>query len=616
MQDYRLTFPDIVQSISLTKNDLGDFADITTGGKAPGMNIQIEYFSDQKTGTFSADVPNGEYRGSKLTTSLSKTYSFDGKNPVGATKVHAELKLHLGFFSGLFVSDESARYGLEQAIDKIGERAKVIQQSSGNSQLVTTSTTPNTPPTQTPINKPVTPPPVTTTIPVPKPTPIPPVIAPQPTSPTVQPSITVKTDLTSYKSGDDIIIIGLVQGTYEKNNIVGLSIRNPNGDVAYTNQIPISTNGDYTTKVVTNGNLWKVSGTYVVDAQYFSKGISSETTFYFNAQTPSPIITTPTSSPKLPTITLYSSSVNGMTATIYGNAQSGTGKSLDNISLNWGDGQSSTGQFPQAHTYSQSGTYTVTVSVIDSGLSSSATTSVIISTPQPTTPSQPAQQIQPQPTVTVKTDLSSYKTGDTIVITGHVTNLNSASAITIRIVNPDQNLVLVTQIVPSSDGSFTTTVSANGSLWQPSGTFTVIAQYGSANTISQTTFNFTYVPIQSNPATSNTQPSGTPIGDTDYKVSAGTYTPIPFTLSCSASVSGTFSSTAGLGNDIMVFIFDQNNLQKFTSNSYTAYYESGKVATGSFNLNMTPGTYYIVLSNLYSSFSTKNVHIQATYTCN
>ena len=113
-----------------------------------------------------------------------------------------------------------------------------------------------------------------------------------------------------------------------------------------------------------------------------------------------------------------------------------------------------------------------------------------------------------------------------------------------------------------------------------------------------------------------TTQSPIPIGDTDYKVGPGTYTPIQFTLSCTASVSGTFSSTAGLGNDIMVYVFDQNNLQKFTGNSYTAYYQSGKVGTGSFNINLTPGTYYIVLSNLYSSFSTKNVHIQVSYTCN
>jgi len=507
VKDYQLTFPDYVQSVSLTQNNFGNFADLSVSGKGIGYDLQMSYSSDPASSTFSGVVSRGEYSGSTVTITTSKTWSFYTKVPDGGTKIHAELKLkNSGLFSALsFVSDDSIKFGLQQALDKVGDRAKVIQQKNiGTTQLVATTPTQTT---TTPSSPPITTPPSTTNIPTPTPTPI----SPQPT----------------------------------------------------------------------------------------------------------PSVTTPSPAPKLPIITLYSSSVNGMTVTIYGDAHSGSGKTLSNISFNWGDGQSSTGQFPQTHTYSQAGTYTTTATVIDSGLSSSITTNVVISTPtQQAQPPQTTQPTPPQSTVTIKTDLSNYKTGDTIVITGHVTNLNSASAVTIRIVNPSQNLVLVTQIVPSSDGSFTTTATTNGSLWQPSGTFTVIAQYGSANIMSQTTFYFTYTPTPSNPAPSNTQPSGTPIGDIDYKVSAGTYTPIPFTLSCSATVSGTFSSTAGLGDDIMIFIFDQNNLQKFTSNSYTAYYESGKVGTGSFNINLTPGTYYIVLSNLYSSFSTKNVHIQASYTCN
>jgi hypothetical protein len=107
------------------------------------------------------------------------------------------------------------------------------------------------------------------------------------------------------------------------------------------------------------------------------------------------------------------------------------------------------------------------------------------------------------------------------------------------------------------------------------------------------------------------------IMDSVYKVGPGTYEYISFYSPCSSTVTGQFSAEAALGDNIIVYLLDQNNFNTFKSGqSAQAYYNSGKVSSGNLNVGISPGTYYIVLSNTYSSFSTKTVNLQATDTCN
>lgn len=121
--------------------------------------------------------------------------------------------------------------------------------------------------------------------------------------------------------------------------------------------------------------------------------------------------------------------------------------------------------------------------------------------------------------------------------------------------------------------------------------------------------------IQATQQNSQTQTSTT-IENNVYKVGPGTYTYIPFNLSCQASVSGSFSAQAALGNSIIIMVLDQNNFQQMSNNQQvSAYYDSGKTSSGSFNLTLPPGQYDIVLSNTYSSFSTKTVSLQAFASC-
>lgn len=92
-------------------------------------------------------------------------------------------------------------------------------------------------------------------------------------------------------------------------------------------------------------------------------------------------------------------------------------------------------------------------------------------------------------TISAQTDLSSYKLGDTIVISGHLSNIQGTTAVTIRIFNPSQNLISVKQLLPSSDGSFTTAFPSVLPTWSNSGSYTVVTQYGPYLS-TKTTFNF------------------------------------------------------------------------------------------------------------------------------
>jgi len=73
-------------------------------------------------------------------------------------------------------------------------------------------------------------------------------------------------------------------------------------------------------------------------------------------------------------ITLGSPSLSDLTATINGVAQPTTqGSSISKITLDWGDGQTSNGLFPESHTYTEPGRYTIIITAFDTnGLSTTA----------------------------------------------------------------------------------------------------------------------------------------------------------------------------------------------------------------------------------------------------
>ncbi|HEX8564644.1 MAG TPA: emp24/gp25L/p24 family protein [Pyrinomonadaceae bacterium] len=96
-----------------------------------------------------------------------------------------------------------------------------------------------------------------------------------------------------------------------------------------------------------------------------------------------------------------------------------------------------------------------------------------------------------------------------------------------------------------------------------------------------------------------------------FTLKAGEFASYKFTIPKSSSggtVTGNFTASGG-SNDIFVVITNQAGVTNIKNgNSYKAYYDSGKVTTDDINLNLAPGTYYIVFSNIHSLMTPKAVN--------
>ncbi len=175
----------------------------------------------------------------------------------------------------------------------------------------------------------------------------------------------------------------------------------------------------------------------------------------------------------------------------------------------FGDGSSASSVMSGTHTYGAAGNYTLTVDVEASDLTSYTQTIPIsvtgkigvnvpsnILTPKNGTAYQYLLQEHNNTLVatglaplSIQTDALSYSQGDSIIIHGTVKNVSNQTAVTIRVFNTLKNLVSIAQLVPASDGSFSTKVLATGPLWTKAGNYTIIAQYGPAT---NTTASFSY----------------------------------------------------------------------------------------------------------------------------
>lgn len=114
----------------------------------------------------------------------------------------------------------------------------------------------------------------------------------------------------------------------------------------------------------------------------------------------------------------------------------------------------------------------------------------------------------------------------------------------------------------------------------------------------------------------NLQLSGDTIVNSIYKVGPGNYRSVYFTLPCVATIQGEFMASAALGDNIIVYVFDEDEFNNFDQGRRSdVYYQSGKVEYGTFEITLNPGTYYVTMSNTYSSFSTKTVALQVAGTC-
>ncbi len=80
--------------------------------------------------------------------------------------------------------------------------------------------------------------------------------------------------------------------------------------------------------------------------------------------------------------------------------------------------------------------------------------------------------------ITVWTDKSAYKQGETIMVEGRVANIASGFPVTVTVVSPTNNIVSIDQVTVNNDASWMTSFQTASKLWKYDGTYTIKAQYG------------------------------------------------------------------------------------------------------------------------------------------
>jgi len=104
--------------------------------------------------------------------------------------------------------------------------------------------------------------------------------------------------------------------------------------------------------------------------------------------------------------------------------------------------------------------------------------------------------------------------------------------------------------------------------------------------------------------------------DSTYRVGPGNYKYASFTMPCTGTIQGGFIANAALGDDIKVYLLNQNQFNGYKNNeSVSTYYNSGKVEYGTFDVTVNADKYYVIMSNTFSSFSTKTVQLEVAANC-
>jgi len=96
-----------------------------------------------------------------------------------------------------------------------------------------------------------------------------------------------------------------------------------------------------------------------------------------------------------------------------------------------------------------------------------------------------------QSSIVITTDKASYSEGETILVTGEVSQLLGGYALALTVIAPNGNLVSIDQLTVGADKKFSTSLAAGGALMKIEGTYTVTVQYGdNKNNSATTSFEF------------------------------------------------------------------------------------------------------------------------------
>jgi len=92
--------------------------------------------------------------------------------------------------------------------------------------------------------------------------------------------------------------------------------------------------------------------------------------------------------------------------------------------------------------------------------------------------------------IVVSTDKTSYTEGESIIVTGEVSEILFGYAISLMVIAPNGNVVELAQLMVGSDKKFSTELSAGGSLMKAGGEYTIQVLYGTENRTAETSFSF------------------------------------------------------------------------------------------------------------------------------
>lgn len=98
--------------------------------------------------------------------------------------------------------------------------------------------------------------------------------------------------------------------------------------------------------------------------------------------------------------------------------------------------------------------------------------------------------IQPVDTISFSTDKPSYHNGDSILISGQVSNFIPNEQVAVWITNLQGVAVAITHIQTESGNDFSISIPAGGGLWESGNTYKVYAQYGSRSSVASANIAF------------------------------------------------------------------------------------------------------------------------------
>jgi len=302
--------------------------------------------------------------------------------------------------------------------------------------------------------------------------------------------ITVTTDKSLYYEGETIVISGEVSEILY-GYAVSLLVTGPNGDVILIDQLKVDQNKKFQTEITAGGQLMNEtgSGTYTVSVLYATQNRTDETTFqYISSNPPADIasvsIPQGTSVPGCESfnecyvpyevtvkvggeVIWYNDDTAAHTVTA-GSAADGPSGLFDSglfmAGTTFSDTFESAGQFPYhcvVHPWMEG-----IVTVIDD----STTTG---------------------PPITVKTNSNHYNEGDTIYVSGEVSEILFGYAISLMMIAPNGDVILIDQILVDSNRKYQTSILAEGSLMIDDGVYTIQVLYATENRTAETTFTFT-----------------------------------------------------------------------------------------------------------------------------